>query len=127
MPVVLSTISGMPVVSDLPAGIPEMVDKTTGILVPVDDVVGYARAIVHLHEHRVELAAKSAAARARVKTKFSVEAMADRWLAAFPKKFPAVGGWPSDWDIKPPLPARHPVYFSPPMRALRRLAARLRK
>jgi glycosyltransferase involved in cell wall biosynthesis len=117
----------VPVVSDLPAGIPEMVDKTTGILVPVDDVVGYARAIVHLHEHRAELAAKSAAARARVKTKFSVEAMADRWLAAFPQKFPVAGDWPVDWKIKAPLPARHPVYFSPAMRALRRLAARLRK
>ena len=79
----------VPVVSELPAGIPEMVDKTTGILVPVDNVAGYARAIIHLHAHRDELAAKSAAARARVRTEFSVPAMTDRWLAAIPKTFPA--------------------------------------
>jgi glycosyltransferase involved in cell wall biosynthesis len=117
----------VPVISDLESGVREVVDAATGILVPVDDVAGYARAIVHLHEHRAELAAKSAVARARVKTEFSTRAMADRWLAAFPKESPAVGVWPSDWDIKPPLPARHPLYFSPPMRVLRRLAARLRK
>jgi glycosyltransferase involved in cell wall biosynthesis len=117
----------VPVVSNLPSGIPEVVDAGNGMLVPVNDVAGYARAIIHLHKHRDELAAKSAVARARVKTEFSVPAMADRWLAAFPKEFAAVGGWPSDWDIKPPLPARHPLYFSPPVRALRRLAARLRK
>jgi glycosyltransferase involved in cell wall biosynthesis len=117
----------VPVISDLESGVREVVDAATGILVPVDDVAGYARAIIHLHEHRAELAVKSAAARARVKTKFSTRAMADRWLAAFPKESPAVDGWPSDWDIKPPLPARHPVYFSPAMRALRRLAAKFRK
>jgi glycosyltransferase involved in cell wall biosynthesis len=116
----------VPVVSDLPAGIPEMVDQTTGLLVPVDDVAGYARAILHLHEHRDELAAKSAAARERVKRKFSVEAMTDHWLAVFPKAFPAVE-WPAHWNIRAPLPARHPVYFSPPLRMLRRLAAQFRK
>jgi glycosyltransferase involved in cell wall biosynthesis len=116
----------VPVVSDLPSGIPEVVNTDNGILVPVNDVGGYARAIVHLHEHRDELAAKSAAARARVRKEFSVEAMTDRWLAAFPKE-PAVNGtWPADWKIKSPLPARHPVYYSPPMRALRRLAAKFR-
>jgi hypothetical protein len=95
--------------------------------VPVDDVAGYARAIIHLHGHRDELAAKSAAARARVQTEFSVAAMTDRWLAAFPKTFPTIGGWPSRWKIRPPLPARHPIYFSPPVRVIRRLAAQFRK
>jgi glycosyltransferase involved in cell wall biosynthesis len=117
----------VPVVSDLKSGVSEVVDTTNGILVPVNDVEGYARAIIHLHQHRDELAAKSAAARARVKTEFSVAAMTDRWLAALPKAFPAIGAWPTDWDIKAPLPARHPIYFSQPMRMLRRLAARFRQ
>lgn len=116
----------VPVVSQLPSGIPEVVDAGNGMLVPVDDVAGYARAIIHLHGHRDELAAKSAAARARVQTEFSVAAMTDRWLAAFPKPFPAIGAWPRDWNIKAPLPARHPFYFSPPVRMLRRLAAKTR-
>ncbi len=116
----------VPVVSDLPAGIPEMVDETTGILVPVDDVDGYARAIIHLHEHRDELAAKSAAAPERVKRKFSVAAMADRWLAALPGPFPTVA-WPTRWNIRAPLRDRRPFYFSPPMRILRRLAAKCRR
>jgi glycosyltransferase involved in cell wall biosynthesis len=128
----LSVLEGMegglvPVVSDLPAGIPEMVDKTTGILVPVDDVAGYARGIIHLHEHRDELAAKSMAARERVKTRFSVEAMADRWLSIFPKTFPVIDEWPEHWKIQPPLPARHPLYFSTPMRIIRRLGVKFRR
>jgi glycosyltransferase involved in cell wall biosynthesis len=117
----------VPVVSDLPSGIPDVVDAGNGMLVPPDDVAGYARAIIHLHGHRDELAAKSSAARTRVETEFSVEAMTDRWLAVFPKTFPATGEWPSQWNIKAPLPARHPVYFSPPVRLLRRLAAMLRQ
>jgi hypothetical protein len=117
----------VPVVSQLPSGIPEVVDAGNGMLVPVDDVAGYARAIIHLHGHRNELAAKSAAAHARVQTEFSVAAMTDRWLAVFPKTIPAIGEWPGRWKIRPPLPARHPIYFSPPVRMLRRLAARFRK
>jgi glycosyltransferase involved in cell wall biosynthesis len=116
----------VPVVSDLESGIRAVVDATNGILVPVEDTEGYARAIVHLHEHRDELAAKSAAAHARVKTEFSVEAMTDRWLAAFPETVPPIGDWPARWDIKPPLSVRHLFYFSPPMRVLRRLAAKFR-
>ena len=117
----------VPVVSDLASGIPEVVDATNGILVSVNDVEGYGRAIIYLHEHRDELAAKSAAARARVQTEFSVEAMTDRWLAAFPKEPPVIGAWPANWKIKPVLAARHPIYFSPPMRVFRRLAARFRR
>jgi glycosyltransferase involved in cell wall biosynthesis len=116
----------VPVVSDLESGIRDVVDATNGMLVPVEDVAGYARGIIHLHEHRDELAAKSAAARQRVKTNFSVEAMTDRWLAALPQATPVIGNWPKRWNIRPPLVARHPVYFSPPMRVIRRLAARLR-
>jgi glycosyltransferase involved in cell wall biosynthesis len=116
----------VPVVSELESGIPEVVDKTNGMLVPVNDVAGYARAIIHLHEHRDELAAKSAASRERVKTKFSVEAMTDRWLAALPATAAPPPAWPQSWKITAPLTASHPIYFSPPVRTLRRVAARLR-
>jgi glycosyltransferase involved in cell wall biosynthesis len=117
----------VPVVSDLESGIRDVVDAGNGILVPVNDIEGYARAIIHLHEHREELAAKSAAARERVRQKFSVEAMANRWLAAFPQNTPAVAAWPATWNIKPPLGVPHPFYYSPPLRVIRRLAAKLRR
>jgi glycosyltransferase involved in cell wall biosynthesis len=117
----------VPVVSDLKSGIPEVVDATNGILVPVSDVAGYARAIIHLHGHRDKLAAKSAAARARVQKEFSVAAMTDRWLAILPKKNPVIGKWPQRWKISAPLVAKNPLHFSAPMRVLRRAAARLRK
>jgi hypothetical protein len=87
----------------------------------VDDVAGYARAIIHLHGHRDELAAKSAAARARVQTEFSVAAMTDRWLAAFPVSTSPAGAWPKRWRITAPLTAGNPVFFSSLMRILRRL------
>ena len=116
----------VPVVSDLPAGIPEMVDQTTGLLVPVADVAGYARAIIHLHQHREELAAKSAAARARVAGDFSVAAMADRWLAAFPPPPTTPPVWPQSWNISAPLPAKNSLRFSAPARIIRRMVAKFR-
>ena len=116
----------VPVVSDLPST-SEIVDETTGILVDVNDVAGYARGIIHLHEHRDELAAKSAAARARVQKEFSVAAMTDRWLSIFPQNAAVIGEWPARWNIRAPQTAPHPIYFSPPLRALRRLAAKFRQ
>jgi glycosyltransferase involved in cell wall biosynthesis len=116
----------VPVVSDLESGIREVVDKTVGLLVPVNDVPGYGRAIIHLHEHREELAAKSAAARARVQREFSVVAMTDRWLAAFPPEKPAIEPWPKRWRIQAVLTAGNPLRFSLPVRMLRRIAARMR-
>ena len=116
----------VPVVSALASGIPEVVDATNGLLVPVNDVAGYARAIVHLHEQRAELAAKSRAARRRVEQEFSVAAMTDRWLASFPATPAAAAIWPKKWRMQVPLTATNPVYFSPPVRGLRRLAARFR-
>jgi glycosyltransferase involved in cell wall biosynthesis len=117
----------VPVVSDLESGIRDVVDATNGILVPVEDVEGYARAIIHLHEHRDELAAKSAAARARVKTDFSAEAMTDRWLAAFPPTTAAISGWPAQWRVGAPLGVRRKFLFSRPLRVLRRLAKKFRR
>ncbi len=116
----------VPVVSDLKSGIPEVVDADNGCLVPVNDVAGYARAIIHLHEHRDELAAKSAAARKKVKREFSVAAMTDRWLTAFPTPPSSTPVWQQQWKIVAPLPAKNPFHFSPPMRALRKVTAKLR-
>jgi glycosyltransferase involved in cell wall biosynthesis len=116
----------VPVVSDLESGISEVVDQTVGELVPVDDVSGYARALVHLHEHRDELAAKSSASRAKVQREFSVAAMTNRWLAAFPPKPVAVEAWPNRWRIRSVVGSRNPLYFSRPMRLLRRAALLIR-
>lgn len=116
----------VPVVSDLESGMRDVVDNTNGLLVPVDEVAGYARAILHLHAHRDELAAKSAAAHERVKTAFSVAAMTDRWLAAFPSPPTSPVNWPRHWRILAPLTAPNKFYFSPPVRFLRRLAAKFR-
>ncbi len=116
----------VPVVSDLESGIRDVVDASNGILVPVNAVADYAKAILHLHDHRDELAAKSAASRARVENDFSVSAMADRWLAALPAPSPTSSDWPARWKIKAPLMAKIPLYFSPPLRVLRRMTAKLR-
>lgn len=116
----------VPVVSDLESGIREVVDKTTGVPVPVNDVSGYARGIMHLHGNREELAAKSAAARARVEQEFSVAAMTTRWLATFPPIQPVIEPWPERWRIQGVLRAGNPFHFSRPMRVLRRVAARMR-
>lgn len=117
----------VPVVSDLPSGIAEVVDDTNGLRVPVNPTAGYAEAIIHLHQHRDELAAKAAAARARVEHDFSVAAMTDRWLAVLPSKPAAVGDWPKRWRIQAPLPDPHKFNYTAPVRALRRMAARFRR
>jgi glycosyltransferase involved in cell wall biosynthesis len=115
----------VPVVSDLESGIRDVVNSTNGTLVPVNDVDGYARAIIRLHEHRDELAAKSIAAHERVNKEFSVEAMADRWLKAIPAPSHGVQ-WPTTWRIRPPLTESSNPRFWPPVRVLRRLAAKCR-
>ena len=116
----------VPVVSDLESGIRDVVDTSNGLLVPVNDVEGYAHAIIHLHEHRDELAAKSAAAHERARTEFSIQTMADRWLqvlAAPPQRVK----WPLSWRIRGPLTKLHSPRFWPPIRVARRLAARFRR
>jgi hypothetical protein len=94
--------------------------------VPIDDVAGYGRAIIHLHQQREELAAKSIAARARVEQEFSVAAMTDRWLAAFPSEKPVIEPWPNRWRTQGVLTAGNQLRFSLPMRILRRVAMRMR-
>jgi len=116
----------VPVVSDLQSGIREVVDNSAGTLVPVNDVSGYARTVIHLHEHREELAAKSAGARVRAQRDFSVAAMTDRWLASLPPAPSAIESWPNHWRIQGVLGAANQLHFSRPMRVLRRMAARMR-
>jgi len=116
----------VPVVTDLESGIRDVVDTTNGMLVPVDEVTGYARAILHLHAHREELAAKSAAAHERVKTAFSVAAMTDRWLATLPPLPVELPRWAHRWRILAPLTAPNKFYFFPPARFVRRLLAKFR-
>lgn len=115
----------VPVVSNLPSGIPEVVDDTNGSLVPVNEIDGYAKAIIHLHHHREELAAKSAAARRRVEREFSVVAMTDRWLAVLPTPAAVPAIWPDRWRIQPPIPVTNKLWYSPPMRMVRRLRTKI--
>jgi glycosyltransferase involved in cell wall biosynthesis len=116
----------VPVISDLESGVRDVVDPGNGILVPVDDVDGYARAIIHLHKHRDELAAKSAAAHARVKADFSVQAMADRWLRLLSVPQKEVR-WPDRWRIGATLLQPNHPRFWPPVRVLRRFAVKFRR
>ena len=116
----------VPVVSNLPSGIPEVVNEANGILVAPDNVMGYTQAMIRLHDDRKALASLSRNARERVRCEFSVEAMTDRWLSALPKTFPAIEEWPARWNFQTPLPARHPIYFSHPVRAVRRLAKKFK-
>src|ERR1051325_647240 len=111
----------VPVVSDLPSGIREVVDNNTGIRVAMNDVPGYAKAIIWLHQNRDSLRTLSENARKRVLLEFSTEAMANRWLAAFPENAPNPVIWPTRWQVKPPLTAESLFRFSPAGRMLRRL------
>ena len=128
----LSLLEGMgqglvPVVSDLPSGIREVVDESTGKLVAPDQVEGYAQAIVALGRNRTELASLSHASRERVQTRFSVSAMADRWLAMLPATPPPPPAWPTRWKIQPIIDARRKWWFSPPARYIRRFRLRRRR
>lgn len=113
----------VPVISDLRSGVSEVVDLTNGVLVSTDNVSGYAEAIVRLNENRSELAAKSAAAHARVVEKFSVQAMADRWLAIF-ELFSQSISWPRHFEIEAPLGDPKRWKYGAILRGFRRLTKR---
>jgi glycosyltransferase involved in cell wall biosynthesis len=115
----------VPVVSDLPSGIREVVEENTGRRVAPENVSGYSQAIVWLHEHRGEMARLSANAREKVCREYSIGAMTDRWLNAFPKAS-AAPTWPPQWKLQPPLTSPTSFRFSRPGRALRRLKFKLR-
>jgi glycosyltransferase involved in cell wall biosynthesis len=115
----------VPVVSDLESGIREVVDDTTGILVPVDNIAGYARGIVFLHEHRERLRSMSIAAQARVRERCSIPAMADRWMPLLSAPVAEHLNWPEGWAIQAPLTCPNSLTFSRPARILRRFKKRL--
>jgi glycosyltransferase involved in cell wall biosynthesis len=115
----------VPVVSDLPSGIPEVVDENTGKLIAPDQTAGYADAIIALHHNRCELGRLSRNARERVCREFSIASMTDRWLDVFPGPAETDPAWQGHWRIQPPLAVRKPLYFSPPVRVVRRWIKRL--
>jgi glycosyltransferase involved in cell wall biosynthesis len=112
------------VVSDLPSGIRELVDENTGRRVAPEDVHGYAREIVWLHEHRSEMARFSTNAREKVRHDYSVAAMTDRWLAAFGQA-PPRKEWPRRWSIEAPLDSPGRLRFTSLGRSLRKIKLRL--
>jgi glycosyltransferase involved in cell wall biosynthesis len=115
-----------PVVSDLPSGVCEVVSDRTGILVNPDDVSGYAKAIIHLHHHRDELAAKALESISRVRSEFSVSAMTDRWLGAIQEQPPQANSNLDEWPQKAQVPVgEKALRFSPIARRLRKLAKAL--
>jgi glycosyltransferase involved in cell wall biosynthesis len=116
----------VPVVSDLESGIPEVVDERTGILVPMDDIPGYAKAIVYLHEHRECLHSMSTAAQAKVRERFSIPVMADRWMPLLSAPVMEHLTWPERWAIQAPLRCSGSFRFSRLGRVLRRFKKRLR-
>lgn len=117
----------VPVVSDLESGIREVVNESNGALVPVADTSGYAKAIIRLDQDRAELARESAAARERVRTEFSVEAMTDRWLDFLASAPNQTIEWSGNWRIRAPFGASSNLVFTKPFQILRRLRKRLVK
>ena len=109
----------VPVVSDLPSGIREVVNSETGILVNPENLDGYAAAILELDADREDLAKKGLAASRLVRSGFSCEAMADRWLKMLRELPSAATEWPVSQKVTysimmrrvgfPFLPAFRPV------------------
>jgi len=113
----------VPVVSDLPSGIPELMDDSCGRLVSMENTGGYAEAIVWLYRHPEDWQRLSLNAHQKVVRDYSTSAMAEKWLTAFPPMETRIE-WPKHWKVRAPL-NHSPLYFSPPIRVLRRIALRL--
>ena len=110
----------VPVVTNLASGVSEVVDDTTGRRVAVDDIAGYAREIIFLHEHRPLLRQMSLSAQQRVQTGFSISSEADQWETLIKQRAPAFGQWEADWDIQPPLGMEKSFFFSRKARRFKR-------
>jgi glycosyltransferase involved in cell wall biosynthesis len=111
----------VPVVSDIESGIREVVDSNNGIRVAIDDIPGYAKAIIHLHENRDALAAMGRAAHDIVLKAYSVRVMADRWLDLVASHQPVSAEWPGKFNIRPALSLEGQIKFHPAFRPPRRL------
>ena len=115
----------VPVVTNLASGVSEVVDDTTGRRVEVDDIAGYAREIIFLHEHRPLLRQLSLAAQQRVQTGFSISSEADQWETLIKHRPPVFGQWEADWNIQPPLGMEQSFFFSRTARSFKRPLKRL--
>jgi glycosyltransferase involved in cell wall biosynthesis len=115
----------VPVVTRLSSGITEVVDDATGRLVAADDVAGYAREIIFLHEHRSVLREMSLAAQKRVQSEFSIASEADQWDKLLKSRPPVSADWPKDWSIQPPLGMEKSFFFSPVARLFKRPIKRI--
>ena len=116
----------VPVVTRLLGGITEVVDDTTGRLVNLDDVAGYSREIIFLHEHRAALRELSMAAQRRIQSEFSIASEAGRWVALLKNRPPVTANWPQHWSIQPPLGMEKSFFFSVTARAFKRTMKRFR-
>jgi hypothetical protein len=117
----------VPVVSDLQSGIRQVTSSENSIRVSPDDINGYSSAIVWLHSHREAMEQMSRNAYETIRANFSVEVMAERWIAALSHTESAPVAWPNSWRIRPVIGIRHPSSFLPCFRPLRRLALRLKR
>lgn len=115
----------VPVVTNLASGVSEVVDDATGRRVDVNDIIGYAREIVFLHQHRALLRELSLAAQRRVQAEFSISSEADQWEKLLKQRPPAFGHWNADWNLQPPLGMERSLFFSRPARFFKRPLKRL--
>ena len=111
----------VPVISDLESGVRDVVDSSNGIRVPIDEIDGYARAIVWLHEHRDTLSEMRQAAWVRVSKEYSVPAMTQRWLEFFESHQRGAVKWPHKLSIHAPKDIENRILFHPALRPLRRI------
>jgi glycosyltransferase involved in cell wall biosynthesis len=114
----------VPVVSDLQSGIREVVNNDNGLLVPMNEIEGYAKAIISLAGNRPELLRMSSLARSSVSGRFSISAMAIRWLEAI-QAVPIAPSlsWP-DLPVSGPLVSKNSLYFCKALRPVRRMILR---
>jgi glycosyltransferase involved in cell wall biosynthesis len=82
--VVLEALAmGTPVIGSATGGIPDMISPDVGYLFPPGDVASLTALIQQAHDRPEELVAKREAARVRVKSRYSWDDTADRYLAEF--------------------------------------------
>jgi glycosyltransferase involved in cell wall biosynthesis len=116
----------VPVVSDLPSGIREVVNSETGILVDPKNVDGYAAAILELDSDREDLAKKGLAASRLVRSSFSCETMADRWLKMLRELPSATTEWPVTQTVRYSIMMRRVgISFLPAFRPVGKLINRV--
>ena len=111
----------VPVVSDLESGISEVVNSGNGSLVPIDDTEGYAKALIHLHKNRAELAHKRICARLTTFPAYSISAMADRWIQLANASTIQPFQWEKEIKIRPPIGRQNHWHYSTIGKMLRRI------